>query len=385
MQIRRSRRWCAFLLSHHTFITWTSASPVHHMPPQRTIERPLLRAPRRHGLTLREKALEEVENATLLECILLCRGGPPHSITPSMIGNIFMHHHLTFQRYIYPNPSIARPSNAVYRDERLSKLSPIDFKDALRVTPRQFDYIVHLIADHPVFLSNGPTPSADPAIQLKIALHRLGHNGTLASFRSLGRTLDCSQGSVVRYTRNCIVALKDLQHLFLRWPNNQQKAEIKSRFGANYHFRECIGCVDRTMIDFDRAPAVDRNSWTTRKSVFSMGATGVCDHQGIFTHFSTGYLGTQHDSSDYKATTLYMSRSDKAGARKRGKIVFIANCRLRDKTRDHRGLYTGARCRPNGLRMSQRERREQDRSDYQSGWIMIAGWAYECAPGWRRR
>ena len=87
----------------------------------------------------------------------------------------------------------------------------------------------------------------------------------------------------------------------------------------------------------------------------------------------------------FELRTEGVSRSDKAGARKRGKIVFIANCRLRDKTRDHRGLYTGARCRPNGLRMSQRERREQDRSDYQSGWIMIAGWAYECAPGWRRR
>ena len=42
-----------------------------------------------------------------------------------------------------------------------------------------------------------------------------------------------------------------------------------------------------------------------------------------------------------------LSRSDKAGARMRGKIVFIANCRLRDKTRDHSGLHTRARCRPN--------------------------------------
>jgi len=35
------------------------------------------------------------------------------------------------------------------------------------------------------------------------------------------------------------------------------------------------------------------------------------------------------------------------GQGREGKIVFIANCRLRDKTRDHRDLYTGARCRPN--------------------------------------
>lgn len=216
-----------------------------------------------------------------------------------------MHHYVTFQRYIYPDPTIAPPSNAVYQDERLSELSPIDFKDALRVTPRQFEYILHLIADHPVFLSDGPTPSADPAIQLKIALHRLGHNGTLASFRSLSRTLHCSYGSVTRYTRNCVIVLNDLQYRFLQWPNNRRKSEIKSRFGANFHFRDCIGCVDGTMIDFDRAPAVDRNAWATRKSSFSMGATGVCDHHGRFIHFSTGYLGTQYDSSAYKATTLY--------------------------------------------------------------------------------
>ncbi|KAF9176203.1 hypothetical protein BGZ50_001440, partial [Haplosporangium sp. Z 11] len=39
-----------------------------------------------------------------------------------------------------------------------------------------------------------------------------------------------------------------------------------------------------------------------------MGATGICDHDGVFIAFSTGYYGSWHDSSAYKTTQLYLEK-----------------------------------------------------------------------------
>jgi hypothetical protein len=41
-----------------------------------------------------------------------------------------------------------------------------------------------------------------------------------------------------------------------------------------------------------------------------MGATGVCDDRGMFTFFSTGYLGRTHDSAAYKACDLYLHEDE---------------------------------------------------------------------------
>ncbi|KAG0367830.1 hypothetical protein BGX24_003070 [Mortierella sp. AD032] len=46
-------------------------------------------------------------------------------------------------------------------------------------------------------------------------------------------------------------------------------------------------------------------SWNTQKSVYAMGCTAVCDHQGRFTFVSTGYVGSMSDSFAYRSTKLH--------------------------------------------------------------------------------
>jgi len=91
-------------------------------------------------------------------------------------------------RYFNQTTGIPRsPHFRLYRDERLSESSPRDFKDALRMTPQQFEYVLKKIEGHHVFRTKGNGPQADVRVQLKVALHRLGHDGSLASFTAIGR------------------------------------------------------------------------------------------------------------------------------------------------------------------------------------------------------
>lgn len=75
-------------------------------------------------------------------------------------------------------------------------------------------------------------------------------------------------------------------------------------------FPNCIGVVDGVHFPFESAPAYDTISWNTRKCVYAMGCTAVCDHQGRFLYVSTGYVGSLNDSPAYTGTRLYRNSAD---------------------------------------------------------------------------
>jgi hypothetical protein len=184
---------------------------------------------------------------------------------------------------------------------------PEDFKYILRITPAQFNFIVEMIQGHDVFLSRGSKPQADVVVQLKVALHRLGHDGSLSSYRALSLPLATSVGSVVRYTASCVEAIYSLHSHFVRWPSAAEKRTIKDQFGSKF-FKDAIGAVDGTMVDLYKAPPLDRDAFSTRKHSFSIGATAVCDHQGIFTYFATAYLARRHDAIAYQEGKLHTDK-----------------------------------------------------------------------------
>ncbi|KAF9122082.1 hypothetical protein BG015_005660, partial [Linnemannia schmuckeri] len=117
--------------------------------------------------------------------------------------------YLINKRYLYgPSPGTP-PNSTIYRNIMLSARYPLHFKRNLRVTPKQFDFILNLIKDHVVFIG-GTKPQIDVAVQLKVALIRLGHYGSLASVAHIADIMAVSTGSVVRYTERCIEAIYSL-------------------------------------------------------------------------------------------------------------------------------------------------------------------------------
>jgi hypothetical protein len=116
--------------------------------------------------------------------------------------------------------------------------------------------------------------------------------------------LGVTEGTAIKYTQRCIEALCANITRFVYWPDAERKAEIKAHFSRK-GFGDLLGAIDGTLFPFYRVPTMDKHSWATRKGNFAMGATGVCDHQGAFIFFSTGYPGSRHDSAAYKDTDLY--------------------------------------------------------------------------------
>jgi hypothetical protein len=68
--------------------------------------------------------------------------------------------------------------------------------------------------------------------------------------------------------------------------------------------------VDGIHFPFESVPAYDTISWNTRKCVYAMGCTAVCDHQGRFLYVSTGYVGSLNDSLAFKGLRLYRYSSN---------------------------------------------------------------------------
>lgn len=207
----------------------------------------------------------------------------------------------------YLRPRIPMPFSTDLRDRVLSGYNDEQFRNILRVTPGQFNILVGIIRDNIQFQADNPfIPQAPVEVQLKVALFRLGTKGV--SIKKVAWVFGVSDGSVSVYTWRCIHALVSLEREYICWPNRERKQEVSAWFDEHKYFPDIIGVIDGITFPFQSAPEYETVAWITRKCDYAMGATGVCDHQGIFTYFSTGYIGSMHDSVAYKNTDLHMDQ-----------------------------------------------------------------------------
>ncbi|ORZ28944.1 hypothetical protein BCR41DRAFT_418035 [Lobosporangium transversale] len=192
-------------------------------------------------------------------------------------------------RYLVSRTRLSFLKSSVHRDQVLANSSPRIFKKAFRMTKEQMDVVVDLIKDHPCFQSTGYRVQPSVRIQLMVALQRLAHNGSLASYESIDPSMGVSVGTAHKYYQRVITALCAIANDIIKWPDANRKAEIKLAF-AKAGFPDLIGIIDGTDLPHLRAPSWKRDFWATRKGRFAMGATAICDHEGIFTAFYTGVL-----------------------------------------------------------------------------------------------
>lgn len=256
----------------------------------------------RHRKTLRERTLDTLERFAITRYINARKDRNMHLNKFLQIVSIWWCFKTT--RYLKSRTNNIFRST-VYRDRVLVDGNGSFFQDTFRMSYEQFNYIVNIIKDSPVFQKTGRKNQKPVSIQLKVALHRLCHDGSLSSYKAIARIMGITEGTAFMYTRRCIDALCGHIERFTAWPSEAKKREILEYFEEEKGLLHVLGAIDGTLIPLYRAPTLDRHSWATRKSNFAMGATGVCDHQGAFIYFSTGYPGSRHDSAAYKDTFLY--------------------------------------------------------------------------------
>lgn len=189
--------------------------------------------------------------------------------------------------------------------DRVIDSYPVErFKEMLRLTPSQFEDLVDLIRENPCMRSGNSIPPREVIrIKLKVALFRLGTRGI--SEAKVASIFGISDGSVSAYTWQCIYAIEDLMPQFVVWPNEVQKAAIKTHFKNVHGFPNCIGSVDGVCFPLFAAPSWEPQAFNTRKCVHAVSAIGVCDHLGRFIFFSAGHLGSTHDSLALRRTPMY--------------------------------------------------------------------------------
>lgn len=205
-------------------------------------------------------------------------------------------------RYLKPRKRMAFSKALV--EQVLPQYDDEQFRDILRVTKGQAQLVVGLIEGSVQFQSRNPAfPQERVVRQLEVALFRLGTKGI--STKKVAWIFGVSQGSVHAYTWRCVYAIEELFDNHVVWPDKERKAEISEWFRIHRGFPFAIGAVDGVPFPLEQAPSYDPGAFITRKCDYALGATAVCDHQGLFTFVSTGYIGSMHDSLAYQRCYLY--------------------------------------------------------------------------------
>ncbi|MBW0548830.1 hypothetical protein O181_088545 [Austropuccinia psidii MF-1] len=124
------------------------------------------------------------------------------------------------KRYI--NPCRRYPSHYMYTMNDLQPLSSEKFQQLCRTTHESFENFVAQIQDDKNLQNSSQNKQYNPAIQLAVALSRLGSNGNGATLGRIGMLFGISHGAIVLYTQRVIQILMKLKRKVIVWPTIEQ-------------------------------------------------------------------------------------------------------------------------------------------------------------------
>jgi hypothetical protein len=112
----------------------------------------------------------------------------------------------------------------------------------------------------------------------------------------------------MNWTRRVIVALISLQNRYIRWPNDDERNQIKTRIGRRTAFGHCIGFLDGSHIRLAFKPCVNPHwDYYNRRSRYTINCLVVCDDKNRITFCSLGWGGSTHDKRVYTNTPASIS------------------------------------------------------------------------------
>lgn len=96
----------------------------------------------------------------------------------------------------------------------------------------------------------------------------------------LGDTVGVDKATASRVVRKVSLALADLLPVYVKWPTNDEKKEIKNEFYRMAGFPGVIGCIDGTHVRIQR-PSENEPAFINRKGYPSINVQAVCDSKGM--------------------------------------------------------------------------------------------------------
>ncbi|KAJ3968953.1 hypothetical protein EV361DRAFT_870433 [Lentinula raphanica] len=123
----------------------------------------------------------------------------------------------------------------------------------IRIGRPMFEYLVEILATHPIFQSTGRKPQRHVKYQLAAFLIRYGSLG--ADVQGTALKLSIGYGSVVLYCRRTVRALRELKDKYVGFQSEPDQLFSMSEIEAKTGFKNCIGSGDGSLIQFAAKPA----------------------------------------------------------------------------------------------------------------------------------
>lgn len=176
----------------------------------------------------------------------------------------------------------------------------------MRCTREQFNVIIDLIKDNPVFHGKNSEKQFSVYFQLALVMYRLGSNGSGASIARIATLFGIGDGGTIDKITwrvfKCILAWEDE---YIKWPSAEEKVDII--FETSDELPHCIGYVDGVEIPLDYIPSEHPVEFFSRKRQYSIKMQAVGDYKRFIRHVVIGWPGSAHDARIFNESKLATS------------------------------------------------------------------------------
>ena len=211
-------------------------------------------------------------------------------------------------RYAVPHVIGSVPKTRKFWCEVLPELDEGRFRELVRVNWINFETILILIKNNPVFKGTRSCRQFPVSLQLLIVLYRLGCSGEGATLTKVASFFGIGDGGTIDIiTTRVFRAILDLRSQYLSWPNAAERQEIVSH--TFHELPHCIGYVDGTEIKLAEKPIEDHEAYFSHKRIYALKVQAVCDYKLKIRHLVLGYPGSVHDSRIYNNCSLSLDSS----------------------------------------------------------------------------
>ena len=172
------------------------------------------------------------------------------------------------------------------------------------MTGVQFDFVLNnveiAIANDEVLQQQILRTGVPLQKQLHVYLYYIGHNAYLAEIDDR-----FALASPAKFAKNIATILcGKLYREWVRWPNESEKTRIKALWQDFTGFKNVIGAVDWTHIQI-LGNGKYKAGYTSRKCVYAINLTIVCDFELRILYASIGCPGSYHDKRVCKYTPVF--------------------------------------------------------------------------------
>ncbi|CAG2256750.1 HARBI1 [Mytilus edulis] len=192
-------------------------------------------------------------------------------------------------------------NDRVYREriDHLDQMRDEEVRKRYRFNKESIRFICNLLRDK---LQQPTKRSQALSVELQVLI-ALRFYATGNFLQVLGDTVGIDKGTASRVVRKVSLALSELLPVYVKWPSEDEKREIKNDFYKMAGFPGVIGCIDGTHVRIQR-PSENEPAFINRKGYPSINVQAVCDSKGRFTNLVARWPGSTHDSHMLRTSNL---------------------------------------------------------------------------------